>query len=283
MTVRLAIPNKGRLHRKALEVLEAAGIDLRGDDDRRLYAESAEGRLRVLFARADDIAGFVSHGAADVGITGWDLVRESGADVEELVDLGFGSCRLVVAVPEDLEGPLEDGARVATSFPNLTRRHFEDRGRDVEIVQVSGAAEAAPHIGVADAIVDLTSSGRTLERNRLVPRETILESSARLVANPEALAGSKARGIEDLAFAVESVIHARGKKYLMADVPEEVLDDVAELLPGIEGPTVVPIQTSDWVAIQVVVDESDVYDKIHALKKLGAKGILVTPIERLVP
>lgn len=283
MTVQIAIPSKGRLSEKAIDMLEAAGIELAGRPDRQLTTTAGDGRIEALFARAQDIPEFVAHGAADVGITGWDIVQESGVDVEELLDLGFGSCRLVVAVPEDAEDPLRDGVRVATSFPNLARRYFDEEGIDAEIVTVSGAAEATPHVGVADVIVDLTSTGRTLARNRLVVHDTILASSARLIANREALSGAKEEPIREIAFAVDSVLQARDKKYLMADVQEDRLDDVAELLPGIEGPTVVPVQKEGWVAIQVVVDADAVYEKIHALKKLGAKGILVTPIERLVP
>lgn len=261
-----------------MELLEAAGIRIEGAPDRQLIAGEADDRVEALFTRAKDIPEFVAHGAADAGISGRDIVAESGADVEELVDLGFGTCRLVVAAPEGWDGDWEDGLRVATSFPDLTRQHFEDRGVDVEIVTVSGAAEATPHVGVADLIVDLTSTGTTLARNRLEVVEEILASSARLIADPDAV-----DEVEELAFAVRSVVRARDKKYLMADIPEAVLDDVAELLPGLEGPTVVPIEKPDWVAIQVVVDAGEIYEKIHALEKLGAKGILVTPIERLVP
>lgn len=283
MSLRIALPNKGRLSDRSIELLEAAGVRIDAGSDRRLFATGLGGRMKLLFARAQDIAAFVARGAADVGITGWDIVQEAEADVADLVDLGFGSCRLVVALPKDADGGLVDGMRVATSFPNLTRRFFDGKGLSVEVVPVSGAAEATPHLGVADAIVDLTSSGATLEMNRLEAVETILESSARLIANRDALSGPDGEAIRELAFALESVVRARGKKYLMADIPEDVLSDAAELLPGIEGPTVVPIEKDGWVAIQVVVDEGEVYDKIHALKKLGAKGILLVPIERLVP
>lgn len=283
ISLRIALPNKGRLSDRSVELLEAAGVRIDAGSDRRLFATGLGGRMKLLFARAQDIPAFVERGAADVGITGWDIVQESGADVEDLLDLGFGSCRLVLALPKDDDEGLRDGMRVATSFPNLTRAFFDDKGLSVEVVPVSGAAEATPHLGVADAIVDLTSSGATLEMNQLEPVETLLESSARLVANGDALQGPDGEALRELAFALESVVAARGKKYLMADIPEDVLSDASELLPGIEGPTVVPIDKEGWVAIQVVVDEDDVYDKIHALKKLGAKGILVVPIERLVP
>lgn len=278
MTIRLAIPSKGRLHDPTMQLLEDAGIHIQGAPKRQLIAGEAEDRVEALFTRAKDIPEFVAHGAADAGVSGHDIVAESGADVEELVDLGYGSCELVVAAPEGWDDGYEDGMRVATSFPELTRQHFDEAGVDVEVVTVSGAAEATPHIGVADLIVDLTSTGTTLARNRLEVVETILSSTARLVCRPDAV-----DEVEELAFAVESVVRARDKKYLMADIPEAVLDDVAELLPGLEGPTVVPISKPDWVAIQVVVDAAEVYEKIHALEKLGARGILVTPIERLVP
>lgn len=286
--VRIALPNKGRLATEARELLEQAGLALELSSDRALQA-SLGGEFIGLFVRAQDIPEFVADGAADLGITGHDLVVESGRTVEELLDLGFGRCRVVVAARDDsgLTG-LDDvppGARVATIFPTIARSCFEARGCDVTIVPVSGAAEIAPHLGVADMIVDITSTGSTLKVNGLREIETILESSARLIARPELLETERGgRAARELAAALESVLRAQGKRYLMANVPRPALDQVKRILPGLNGPTIIDILNGgDHVAAHAVVDASDVYRIIAELKQVGAEGILVTRIERLMP
>ncbi|NLG63088.1 MAG: ATP phosphoribosyltransferase [Candidatus Cloacimonetes bacterium] len=286
--VRIALPNKGRLATEARELLEQAGLALELSSDRALQA-SLGGEFIGLFVRAQDIPEFVADGAADLGITGHDLVVESGRTVEELLDLGFGRCRVVVAARDDsgLTG-LDDvppGARVATVFPTIARSCFEARGCDVTIVPVSGAAEIAPHLGVADMIVDITSTGSTLKVNGLREIETILESSARLIARPELLETERGgRAARELAAALESVLRAQGKRYLMANVPRPALDQVKRILPGLNGPTIIDILNGgDHVAAHAVVDASDVYRIIAELKQVGAEGILVTRIERLMP
>ncbi len=182
-------------------------------------------------------------------------------------------------------GDVADGARVATSFPRLAREYFAELGIDVEIAPVSGAAEIAPHLGVADVIVDLTSTGSTLRINGLREVATVIESSARLVANPEAWADDALRPrLSELVVALESVLRARTRRYLMANVPRDRLDEVREVLPGINGPTIVEVMDQGrWVAAHAVVDADRVYRTIARLRELGAQGILVTPIERLVP
>lgn len=286
--VRIALPNKGRLATEARELLEQAGLALELSSDRALQA-SLGGEFIGLFVRAQDIPEFVADGAADLGITGHDLVVESGRTVEELLDLGFGRCRVVVAARDDsgLTG-LDDvppGARVATVFPTIARSCFEARGCDVTIVPVSGAAEIAPHLGVADMIVDITSTGSTLKVNGLREIETILESSARLIARPELLETERGgRAARELAAALESVLRAQGKRYLMANVPRPALDQVKRILPDLNGPTIIDILNGgDHVAAHAVVDASDVYRIIAELKQVGAEGILVTRIERLMP
>jgi ATP phosphoribosyltransferase len=172
--------------------------------------------------------------------------------------------------------------RFATSFPNISRRFFESKGKKIEIVNVGGAAEIMPYLGVSDGIVDLVSSGATLRTNRLVEVETLLQSQAVVVTSKGALAKKK-DAIMDIVNSVKSVIDAENKKYLMADVPKDKLDEVEKIIPGIGGPTVLPIAgNSDYVAVQAVIDNKDVFKTIAALKKLGAKGTLTTPIERLV-
>jgi len=286
--LRIALPNKGRLSEEALELFETAGLKADFTSSRALMAPMGQG-YDAIFVRASDIPEFVADGAADVGVTGHDLVMETGRDVEELFDLGFGRCRLSVAVPESRGissvEELPAGTRIATSFPGVARRFFESKGIDIEIANVSGAAEIAPHLGVADAIVDLVSTGSTLKVNRLVEIETILESTARVIVNREALVDPpRRRAIDRLRTALESVLRARAKRYLMANVPREKLDEVREVVPGMNGPTVVDVLDAEqWVAVHVVVDEERVFDTISELKELGAEGILVSRIERITP
>lgn len=282
----IALPNKGRLAQGALELLERAGLEPTMASDRALRADLGDD-FTALFVRANDIPEFVADGAADLGITGSDLVAEAERPVEALLPLGFGRCRLVVAGRdgewEDVDA-LPDDLRIATSFPRTTARWFADRGRRVELVPVSGAAEIAPHIGVADVIVDIVSTGSTLKMNGLREVETIAEAEAVLVARPGYGEGAAAGRVRELVAALESVLRARGKRYLMANVPRDALDRVKEVLPGLNGPTIVDVLDSGrHVAAHAVVDRSEVYRTIAALKGLGAEGILVTKIERLMP
>ncbi len=286
--LRVALPNKGRLSEDALELFEKAGLKAQFRAERALMASLGD-RFQAIFVRAQDVPEIVADGAAELGITGNDLVAESGASVPELLDLGFGRCRLVVAVPDESPvtkpADLPSGTRVATSFPHLTSTHFRDLGIPIRIAPLTGAAEIAPHLGVADAIVDLVSTGSTLRVHRLREVGTILTSSARLVGNPQAYGAPALRPrMEGLVDALESVLRAERKRYLMANVPRDRLDEVREVLPGISGPTIVDVQDrGTWVAAHAVVDEERVYDTIQSLKALGAEGILVTRIERLMP
>jgi ATP phosphoribosyltransferase len=285
--IRIALPNKGRLAEGARELLERAGLafEIR---DRSLQA-SLGTEFTALFVNAKDIPEFVADGAADVGITGGDLVAESGRPVETLLDLGFGRCRLAVAVRDDsgitrLE-EIPSGARVATVFPNLTRRFFEGIGGDIVVVPISGAAEIAPHLGVADIIVDLVSTGSTLRMNGLVEIAPVLESAAQLIARPALLtAEDGARRSRELVAALESVLRAQNQRYLMANVPKSMLAEIKRILPGINGPTILDVlDGGEFVAAHAVVDQRDIYRTIAELKDVGAQGILVTRIERLMP
>jgi ATP phosphoribosyltransferase len=287
--LRIALPNKGRLSDETRELFEDAGLPVRARGDRALTA-SLGGEFEAIFVRAQDIPEFVADGAADAGVTGWDLVCESGRELEVRLDLDFGRCRLVVAAREDSGIERLDDivtGRVATVFPRITRRFFNKPGCDIEVVPVSGAAEIAPHLGIADIVVDLTSTGSTLKVNGLREVCTVLESSARLVTR---VAGSsptdvnKARALDELATALESVLHARGQRYVMANVPRAALEQVKEVLPGLNGPTVIDILNGGLhVAVHAVVPASAVYRTIARLKSLGGAGILVTRIERLMP
>lgn len=285
--LRIALPNKGRLSEDARGLFADAGLEVRSQGDRALTA-SLGGMFEGLFVRAQDVPEFVADGAADAGVTGFDLVRESGRALDELLDLEFGRCRMVVAARDDsgigsLAG-LPCGARVATAFPNVTRAFFDRAPRRVEVVPVSGAAEIAPHLGIADVVVDLVSTGSTLRVNGLREIGAVLESSARLVAAPGASAGPHARSLGELVTALESVLRARGRRYLMANVPRTGLDRVRRVLPGLSGPTVIDILNGGtMVAVHAVVAAASIYRTIADLKALGAEGILVARIERLVP
>jgi ATP phosphoribosyltransferase len=280
--MRIAVPNKGRLHDPTVDLLERAGLHLVDGADRKLYADTVDPDVTVLFARAADIPEYVADGAADVGITGLDQERESGTGLVDLLDLEYGTCRLVLAAPEDgdVDSVAElDGGTVATEFPNVTREYFDDRQVDVDIAEVSGATELTPHVDIADAIVDITSTGTTLRMNRLAVVDDVLESSVRLFARPDATDDPKVTQVET---ALASVRSAEDKRYLMMNVPEQRLDDVKDVIPGMGGPTVMDIAGQEALAVHAVVAERRVFETISDLKEMGASDILVTEIERLV-
>ena len=286
MPLKIAIPNKGRLMEETVDLLRAIGLRVPRQNDRTLIATINGGRYQVLFTRAADIPEFVELGAADVGITGLDLVRETGCKVEKLLDLKYGQCKLVVAAPDHSAitsiDAIPAGARVATAFPNLTRQYFEKKKRKVSIVPVSGATEITPSIGVADLITDLTQTGSTLKQNHLALLDTILESWAVYIAGP-ALARSVRQDAEDLAHAIDSVENAVNRRYLMANVERKSVAAVVRLIPGLKSPTILDTADKGLVAVHAVVEEDAINALVPRLKKAGATGILVLPIERMVP
>jgi len=284
--LRLALPNKGRLAEDTLTLFADAGLAPESRADRAL-STSLGGEFEAIFVRAQDIPEFVADGAAHAGVTGWDLVRESARPLTSSLDLGFGQCRMVVAVRTESSvssaDDIADGSRVATSFPRITADYFKSAGRTVEIVPVSGATESAPRLGIADIIVDLTSSGSTLRSNGLREIATILTSTARLITRDDAAESERATTLCDLRLALESVLRARGMRYLMANVPRDQLDRVKAIVPGLNGPTISAILNgSNMAAVHAVVPAARVYRTIAELKALGGEGILVTRIERLM-
>jgi ATP phosphoribosyltransferase len=285
--LRIALPNKGRLNQDCRDLLADAGLEVRASSDRALTA-SLGGEFEAIFVRAQDIAEFVADGAADAGITGWDLVAESERPLESRLDLGFGRCRLVVAAREDagIESLADlngSSPRVATVFPNLTRAFFTTAGKTVQMVPVSGAVEIAPHLGIADLIVDLTSTGSTLKVNGLREVATVLQSSAHLITATKRRTDERERSLNELVLTLQSVIAARGARYVMANVPRNRLDDVKKLLPGISGPTIIDLMNGGtMVAVHAVAPAASIYKTLTALKQLGGEGILVTRIERLM-
>lgn len=288
--LRLAIPNKGRLNEDTRSLLADAGLEVRASSERALVA-SLGGEFEAIFVRAQDIPELVADGAADVGITGWDLVQESSRPLESLLDLGFGRCRLVVAAREESGirsiDDVPSGARVATVFPRITARWFAERSRAIELVPISGAVEVAPHLGIADVILDLTSTGSTLRVNGLREVATVLDSTARLIvagpASGRAASGERRRTIDDLVAALKSVLAARGQRYVMANVPRDRLEEVRRILPGISGPTVIDVMNGGTkVAVHAVCPAEGIYRTLNALKAIGGEGILVTRIERIL-
>ncbi|MDH5589143.1 MAG: ATP phosphoribosyltransferase [Gemmatimonadota bacterium] len=286
--IRIALPNKGRLSDTALALFEKAGLRVAPRAERALVADLGSD-FQAIFVRAADIPEFLVDGAAELGVTGADLVAETGADVEEILDLGFGRCRMVVATHDDLalssSGDLPAGTRVATSFPNIARRFFQERGVTIDIASVTGSTEIAPHLGVADVIVDITSTGSTLKVHGLREIDTIMISTARLYGGRSSLSDPVVReAADELSVALASVLRAQEKRYLMANVPRDRLDEVRAIIPGISGPTIVEVlDGGGWVAAHAVVDADSVYQTIARLKGVGAEGILVTAIERLMP
>lgn len=285
--LRIAVPNKGRLRGPALRLLEESGISPIYDPGSRslVTPTSLEGAY-IVYVRAEDIPGVVAAGAADLGITGHDLVAESGERVDELLDLGFGKARLVFAVPE--ESPIASisdvrpGLRVATKFVRLTEEFFRGLGVDVEVIKISGAAEVMPILGAADAIVDVSSTGTTLALHGLRPVHVILESSARLIGGP-----SRAAHRELADYVVESmrsVLLARGRRLLLMNVPEASLGDVLSILPSMSGPMVARIRSeSPMWEVMAAVPIEDVPSLVVELRRRGARDIVALGIERLMP
>ena len=257
--MRIAVPNKGRLHDPALSLLERAGLHVQDGADRKLYADTVDPDVSVLFARAADIPEYVADGAAALGVTGLDQTRESGVELVDLLDLEFGECRLVLAAPEEggvtVPGELSGGT-VATEFPRVTERYFEEVGVAPDVVEVSGATELTPNVDIADAIVDITSTGTTLRMNRLGVVDEVLESSVRLFAHPDVADDPK---VGQVRTALRSVLDAEGKRYLMMNVPEAALEEVQAVIPGMGGPTVMDVAGTDHLAVHVVVDEREVF------------------------
>jgi ATP phosphoribosyltransferase len=282
--LRLALPSKGRLAEPAFRLFHDAGMPVE-PDGRRLRLRLDEHGLDILLARADDIPVLLDDRAVDVGIAGQNQVVESGLDLDALLPLGFGRCRLALAAPAG--GPVRRvadlaGLRVATSFPATTAAFLRSRSVAANLISISGSVELAPSLGAAEAVADLVSSGETLRQNGLVELETILESEAVLLAR-RGLDPALAERVEHLRVGLASVLAARPKRYIMLNAHDDDLDAILELLPGIDAPTVLPLARSGMHAVHAVVDLGDVVRLLGPLKERGASGILVLPIEHLIP
>jgi ATP phosphoribosyltransferase len=275
--LRVAVPSKGRLREPAIELLHDAGLGPETPGDRALAFPCRNAPVEALLVRADDVPEYVQDGVVDCGITGLDIVRERGAEVRELVRLGFGACSLAVAV--QAESPLRTlaqlrGARVATSFPRLAAELLPE---PIELVDVHGSVELAPRLGLADAIVDLVSSGSTLRTNGLRAVATLLESEAVLIAPPEPSPAAL-----QLAGVFRSVVDARGARYLMLNAPESALAEICALVPGSRAPSVLPLSEPGMVAVHSLVPAADVWRLLPQLEAAGASSILLVPVERML-
>ena len=286
MKIKIAIPSKGRISEPSINILEKAGLGLIDKNNRKLISKTFNENIEVMFARASDIPEFVNDGVADMGITGVDLIKENEADIVELLDLRFGQTKLVLAAPEEshinsIEDVTED-MKVATEFPVLTKKYLDEKGLNLKIVKLSGSTEAAPFIGIADLITDLTSTGTTLKMNHLEIIDTILESSIKLIANEESLK-SKKEIMEAVMISIKGVLDADRKKLVTMNVKGEDLDKVKEVMPSLGGLTISEVLSSEkTVAVQAVIDEKQVFELVNDLRNAGAKDILVMPIERII-
>lgn len=273
----------GRLSEKSLALLEECGIGF-FHNNTRLRTEAFNFPLELLFLRDDDIPKYVASGVADVGIVGENVLEEKSESVSLIHRLGFSKCRLSLAVPHKMEyagaGSLE-GMKIATSYPHLLARFLEKNQVSAEIHEISGSVEVAPGIGLSDAICDLVSSGSTLLANGLKEVEVIFRSEAVLVSSPE-LSPAKAEILDRLMFRVKSVLRAENYKYILMNVPNESIPLVAQLLPGMKSPTVMPLAESGWSSVHSVIKEDEFWEVIENLRAAGAQGILVAPIEKMV-
>lgn len=281
--LRIAIQKSGRLYEDSVQLLKECGIDLRNVKD-RLKTVSENFPIEVFFLRDDDIPEYVEDGVADIGIVGQNVLLEKGRKVDTIEMLGFGKCRLSVAVPKAMEydGVQSlQGKRIATSYPQLVKQFLQSNNVQASIHEISGSVEIAPGIGLADVVADLVSSGGTLFMNGLKEVEVILDSQAVLVANSK-IDADKKDILDKLLFRMRSVRKAKKSKYVLMNVPNQNLDQVIALLPGMRSPTVLPLAESGWSSVHSVLSEDEFWDRIEKLRGAGAEGILVVPIEKLI-
>lgn len=281
--LRIAIQAKGRLNEKTMALLADAGISA-SVGSRSLIAHAKGFPVDLLLLRDDDIPQAVAMGTADIGIVGLNEVEEKGVDVTRVLDLGFGGCRLSLAVPReaDYKG-IEwfNGKRIATSYPEILSRFLKEKSINAKIHTITGSVEIAPAVGMADAIFDIVSSGGTLIQNGLVEVESLLESQAVLIATP-GLTPEKQAELDKLCFRFRSIIQSRGMKYVLMNLPKASLDEALKVLPGMKSPTILNLADPDWLSVHVVIPESQLWERIERLKAIGAEDILVLMLENIV-
>ena len=282
--LRIAIQAKGRLSEQSLALLSEAGIEV-DETKRKFLSRSSSFPVEILFLRDDDIPQAVGMGVADAGIVGYNEVLERGVNGVRVMDhLGFGGCRLSLAVPKDVSYTGLDwfeGKRIATSYPSILNDFLSRNGINAVITTISGSVEIAPTVGMCDAIFDIVSSGGTLVSNGLVEVDRVVSSEAILVAG-ENLTDEKRRMLEQIAFRFNAIKESRGKKYLLMNIPSEALDEAIRIVPAMRSPTVLPLAQEGWYSLHSVVDAGLLWDKIEQLKAIGAEGILVLSVEKMV-
>ncbi|GAB1473592.1 ATP phosphoribosyltransferase [Bacteroidota bacterium] len=282
--IRIAIQAKGRLSEESITLLMEAGLSIE-EGKRKLLAKCGEFPMEVLFLRDDDIPGAVAMGVADIGIVGLNEVEEKSANTKIMHKLGFSKCRISLAIPKSSEyNGLEyfNGKRVATSYPAILKKYFKSKGISAQIHTITGSVEVAPSVGMADAIFDIVSTGGTLITNGLKEVEKVFFSEAVLIANPS-LDKEKRATVSQLISRFESVERSRGMKYLLMNLPLDKLDEATGILPGMRSPTVLPLAQKGWCSIHVVVEERELWPKMERLKAIGAEGILVLSLEKILP
>ncbi len=281
--LRIAIQSKGRLNEQSTELLEEAGIKV--PSGRRKLLSPAEGfPMEVLYLRDDDIPQAVAKGVADIGIVGQNEVAEKGYDVSEVMPLGFGACRISLAIPKAQEytGPAYfEGKSIATSYPRILAEFFAAQGVNADIEPIAGSVEIAPAVGMADGIFDIVSSGGTLVANGLKEVEKIFFSEAVLIATP-ALSEEKQALLTQLTFRFNAILKSRDMKYVLMNVPAESLEEVTTSLPGMRSPTVLPLAQEGWYSVHAVMEQANIWERIEQLKAMGAEGILVLSLEKMI-
>lgn len=282
--LRLAIQSKGRLNEECASLLQEIGICV-DDSKRKFLSKSANFPLEVLYMRDDDIPQVVSNGTASLGIVGLNEVEEKGLDVKIEARLGFSACRISLAIPKacEYDGPQYfNGKRIATSYPNILKKYLEENGIQADIEVIMGSVEIAPAAGIADAIFDIVSSGGTLISNGLKEVEKVFFSEAVLISNGKLPAGDR-KILEEILFRIDSVKVSRGQKYILMNLPEAALEDAIKILPAMRSPTVMPLAAKGWYSMHSVVSAENLWDKIRQLKAIGAEGILVLTVDKIIP
>ena len=281
--LRIAVQSKGRLYEDTMNLLKEAGIKV-SSTKRTLLVQSSNFPLEVLFLRDDDIPQTVADGVADIGIVGENEFVERGFEADIVKRLGFSRCRISLAIPKAIEYPGVEwfnGKKIATSYPGILRKFMQEKGIDINIHVIQGSVEIAPGIGLADGIFDIVSSGSTLVSNNLKEVEVVMQSEALLIGNQD-LSDEKKAILEQLLFRIESVLIADGKKYVRMNAPKSQLAAITKVLPGLKSPTIIPLADEDWCSVHSVLDEKQFWEIVGQLKALGAEGILVTPIEKMI-
>ena len=281
--LRIAIQSKGRLNEESTALLSEIGIKI-DDSKRKFLSKSPNFPIEVLYMRDDDIPALVANGTAKLGIVGLNEVREKGADVQIVKKLGFGGCRISLAIPKtvDYPGPQWfNGKCIATSYPEILAGYLKENGIDARIEVITGSVEIAPAAGIADAIFDIVSSGGTLVSNGLVEVEKVFFSEAVLIASND-LADDEKATLDEMLFRIDSAIISRDKKYILMNLPESAVEQATQILPSMRSPTIMPLAAKGWCAMHSVVEESTLWDKIAQLKAIGAEGILVLNIDKII-